>query len=127
MGHEDIVAILLTKNPVLNSKDNFGRTPLWWARRTGHLHIANLLEKYKEKGIIIREDNLPPTLILVPSDELIKICDVCVLGISNKDTYYHCRVCNNGDFDICEECFAMEARCLDQCHVLRKEINRESA
>ena len=25
-----------------------------------------------------------------------------------------------------KECFAMETRCLDQCHVLRKERNRES-
>ena len=128
MGHKDLLALLLTKSHALNVHDNFNRTPLWWARRTGHLYIADLLlEKYKEKGIIIQEDDLPPTLILVPSDEQVKICDVCVLGISKEDTYYHCRVCNSGDFDICMECFALAARCLDHSHVLIKEINRESA
>jgi ankyrin repeat protein len=128
MGHRDVVALLLTKSRGLIIKDNFGRTPLWWARRTGNLHIANLLLKeYKEKDIIIREDDVPPTLSLVPTDKQIKFCDVCVLDISDKDTYYYCRVCNSGDFDICGECFAMKARCLDQGHILIKEINRESA
>jgi hypothetical protein len=70
---------------------------------------------------------VPITTISVPRDTICKICDVCLLGISDKDTYYHCKVCHNGDFDICKECFAIEARCLDQSHILIKEINRESA
>ena len=62
MGHKYVVASLLTKNPALNSKDNFGRTPLWWARRT---EIADfLLQKYKEEGIIVQEDDLPTAKFL---------------------------------------------------------------
>ncbi|KAH8744168.1 ankyrin repeat-containing domain protein, partial [Hyaloscypha finlandica] len=126
MGHRDVVAFLLTKNPVLNSKDNFGRTPIWWAKRTGSSEIADLLlQKCKENGIIIQKDDFPITTISVPSDKICKNCDVCLLGVSDEDTYYHCRFCNSGDFNICEDCFARKARCLDQCHVLVKEINRE--
>lgn len=128
MGHRDIVALLLTKSRSLDAKDTFGRSPLWWARKTGHSSTADLLLKnYKENGINTLEGDLPPTLIMVSSDKQMKFCDVCVLDISNKDTYYHCLVCNNGNFDICEECFAMEARCLDQCHILVREINGKSA
>jgi ankyrin repeat protein len=50
MGHRDVLALLLTQSRSLNIKDIFGRTPLWWAKRTGHLEIANLFfEKYKKK------------------------------------------------------------------------------
>jgi hypothetical protein len=70
IGQEDVVVIISTKNAVLNFKDNFGRTR---ARRTGHCHIANLLEMYKEKGINIKEDDLRLTLILVPSNKRFKI------------------------------------------------------
>jgi hypothetical protein len=108
-GHADIVKLLLEKGADIAVASNDGRTPLCLASNSGHADIVKLLlEKYKEKGII-------------------KFCDVCDLGISNEDTYYHCQVCNNGDFDICEECFAIEARCLNQCHILKKERNRESA
>jgi hypothetical protein len=125
IGQEDVVVIISTKNAVLNAKDNFGRTR---ARRTKHYHIANLLlEMYKEKGINIQEDDLPLTLILVPSHKRFKICNFCVLGSSDKDTYYHYRVCNNRDFDICKEYFARAVCCLDYLHILIEEINNESA
>ena len=122
MGHRDVVTFLLSQSLSLTVKDNFGRTPLWWARRTGYPYIADLLlEKYKENGILIQEDDLPTTIISVPSDESSRCCDVCVLGISKEDTCYHCRVCNSGDFDICKGCFIMKAYCLDQSHILIKE------
>jgi ankyrin repeat protein len=127
MGHRDVLALLLTRSRSLSIKDNFGRIPLWWARRTGYPEIADfLLEKHKENNIPIQEDDFPTVTISAPFDKNKRICDVCILSVSAKDTYYHCKVCYNGDFDICEECFVMEARCLDQSHMLIKEINRES-
>lgn len=91
-GHTDVVTVLLTKSRGLNVKDNFGRTPLWWARRTGRPYIASLLlEKYKENGIIVQDD-LPITMISVFGDKDSGYCDVCVLSMSDKDTYYHCKV-----------------------------------
>ena len=128
IGHRDVLEVLLTRSHSLNVKDNFGRAPLWWARRAGHSYIADLLlEKYKENGITIQEDNLPTSMISAPYDEYSRYCDVCVLSISNKETYYHCNVCSNGDFDICKECFAMKAHCLDQSHTLIKEMIQERA
>jgi ankyrin repeat protein len=120
MGHKDVVMFLLTKNPDLNSKDNFGRTPLWWARMAGYPYIADLLlENSKANGIRIHEDDLPTTTITVPDNERSGYCDVCLLNISeNDDTYYTCRVCNDGNFWICKERFAIKAHCLDDSHTL---------
>jgi len=125
MGHKDVLALLLNQSHNWNAQNTFGQTPLWWARRNGYPEIADFLfEKCKEKGIIIQEDDLPA--MKIPSDNRIKICDVCEVGISDKDIYYHCTVCDSGDFDICEDCFVGEAHCLDQSHTLIKERNRES-
>ncbi|KAH8672582.1 hypothetical protein BGZ60DRAFT_405177 [Tricladium varicosporioides] len=119
MGHKDVVALLLTKSYAFNVKDRFGRTPLWWARRTGYSEIADLLlQKCKEKGIIVQEGDLPTAMTLVPSDNSSRWCDVCVLGISERDAFYYCGVCGHGNFDICKECFAMKAHCLNESHTL---------
>jgi ankyrin repeat protein len=119
MGHGDIVALLLNRSQGLNMKDNFGHSPLWWARKTGNLSAADLLiEKYKQNGIIVQEDDWPTTTISVLADENSGWCDVCVL---EKDTYYFCEVCSDGDFDMCKECFAMKAHCLDESHKLIRE------
>ncbi|CZR60693.1 uncharacterized protein PAC_10589 [Phialocephala subalpina] len=120
MGHKDVVAFLVTKGRNSNVKDTFGRTPLWWARRKGCPEIADLLETYKGNNITIREDELPISTVSVLYNQDFRCCDVCVLNISDRDTYYHCKVCCNGDFDICTECFAMKAHCLDESHVLVK-------
>ncbi|KAH8595478.1 hypothetical protein B0O99DRAFT_623006 [Bisporella sp. PMI_857] len=104
---------------------NFGQTPLWWARRTGHHEIADLLlEKYRENGMVVQKDDSPIRTISVSDNKSNRYCDVCMLRILDRDMYYHCRVCNSGDFDICEECVALKAHCLDQsAHTLIKEVN----
>jgi ankyrin repeat protein len=129
MGRGDAVALFLTKGHALTIGDNFGRTPLWWAKKNGYPEIADLLlKKSRENGIFIQEDDLPITTIPVLADETSRWCDVCILGILEKDTYYHCNVCNNGDFDICKECFAMKAQCLDESHtIIQKLFDRELA
>jgi hypothetical protein len=119
MGRGDVVALFLTKSRALTIGDNFGRTPLWWAKKNGYPEIADfLLKKYRENGIFIQEDGLPITTISVLADENARWCDVCTLGILGEDTYYHCSFCNRGDFDICKECFAMKAHCLDESHTI---------
>jgi ankyrin repeat protein len=119
MGRGDAVALFLTKGHALNIEDNFGRTPLWWAKKNGYPEIADLLlKKSRENGIFIQEDGLPTTAISVLADITSRWCDVCVLGILKEDVYYHCSICNGGDFDICKECFAMKAHCLDESHTI---------
>jgi hypothetical protein len=122
MGHRDVVALLLTRSRGFNVKDNLGRSPLWWARRYAHPEITELLlEKYRENSISGQEDDFPIATTSVLYDKNSRYCDVCVLGISDKDTYYYCGVCNGGDFDICEECSAIKAHCLDDSHTLVKK------
>jgi ankyrin repeat protein len=118
MGHRDIVALLLTRSLSFNVKDNLGRSPLWWARRSAHPEIADLLlEKYRENSMT-DQDDFPIATISVLSNEDSGYCDVCMLAISDKDTCYYCKVCSNGDFWICKECFAMKAHCLYKSHTL---------
>lgn len=52
-------------------------------------------------------------------------CDVCRSRIPDVDVYYHCRICSDGDFDICQECIAGGAFCHDQSHELIKETVKD--
>jgi len=47
-GHEAIVKLLLERDDVAaDSKDGYGRTPLWWAAGEGHEEVVKLLlERY---------------------------------------------------------------------------------
>jgi ankyrin repeat protein len=120
-GHRLVLELLLSQSQSLNIKDNFGRSPLWWARKTKHLSIANLLlEKYKQKGIVLHQDDLPTATTSLFAKKTYRLCDVCLLDVLETDAYYHCETCNNGDFDICEECFGEKAHCLDKAHMLIK-------
>ena len=43
-------------------------------------------------------------------------CDFCVK--SNLRIYYHCQICANGNFDLCEDCFDRHKSCKDKSHLL---------
>ncbi|KAF1816294.1 hypothetical protein P152DRAFT_470330 [Eremomyces bilateralis CBS 781.70] len=45
-GHEGIVKVLLEAKADVDSKDDDGRTPLWWAAVNGHERIVKLLESF---------------------------------------------------------------------------------
>ena len=47
-----------------------------------------------------------------------KVCDVCESYIRQEQSFHHCNICGDGDFDICEECHAAGKRCHDASHVL---------
>lgn len=32
-------------------------------------------------------------------------CDICHYPIPPSNTRYHCNICNNGDYDVCNECY----------------------
>ncbi|OCK78346.1 ankyrin [Lepidopterella palustris CBS 459.81] len=122
-GHVPVlVKLLLAIECVnVNSKDAFHRTPVWWARRNGYPRILDLLQKTAEqKGISICNIDLPAEAARVPNTLGLGYCDICILGIPLGQPYYHCGLCNSGDFDICLECFQIGAHCLDNSHVLAK-------
>jgi ankyrin repeat protein len=42
-GHEPVVKLLLEKNADIESKDDYGQTPLSWAARRGYEPVVKLL------------------------------------------------------------------------------------
>ena len=48
------------------------------------------------------------------------VCDTCSMDISPYDTFFHCVICHDGNFDICTECIGGGATCLDATHTLQK-------
>ncbi|KAK5562498.1 hypothetical protein LTR43_011895 [Exophiala xenobiotica] len=105
-GHEAVVKLLLANSATLSdSKDKFGRTPLSWAASRGNINAVKLiLKNYERHGIVVREKDVdigrPPA-----ADQESRIyCGICLWWIPNINSYHHCEICVNGDFDICEDC-----------------------
>jgi ankyrin repeat protein len=122
-GHVAVVKLLLAKDVVdPDFKDNFDRTPLSWAARRGNSTVVKLLlEKYEEKGIIIRDKDVNITTSSTADDHpSIITCDICMFRIPDVDIHYHCGICCDGDFDICQECIASGIFCFNKFHKLVK-------
>jgi hypothetical protein len=45
-------------------------------------------------------------------------CDIC--GRRTSEHFFHCSICESGDFDLCPQCFSQGVRCLDPDHFLRE-------
>jgi ankyrin repeat protein len=119
-GREEIVKLLLATNNVNpDSQDRFGRTPLWWARRNGnHCVEGALLDNAEKRGIVMSNHKLPVASCPAPINRSFASCSVCTLDIPEDIVYYECEVCNDGFFNICSECEAVGADCLDDSHVI---------
>ena len=120
-GHNIAVEILLAKVTVdLESRDYFNRTPLSWAAQKGHFSVVRLLrEKCKERGI---SEGLEVVTSLTSNEEGRIRCNICLSCIPNIMAHYHCRICTQGNFDLCQDCLAYGAFCFHQSHVLTKRI-----
>jgi hypothetical protein len=46
------------------------------------------------------------------------VCNRCDSQPLAQDRRYHCAICNNGDYDVCDRCFHAGATCLDPAHHL---------
>jgi ankyrin repeat protein len=124
LGLTMVVKLLCSTHTVRRSiADRYGRTPIWWASRKGHPTVVRLLSEILEvyeNGVGIRENG---RMMATPSEAVLEghvICDVCISEIPNASIHYHCGICTNGDFDMCQECVASGAACLDQSHNLVK-------
>jgi ankyrin repeat protein len=119
-GREESVTFLATKGYNIDVKDACGRTPLWWARRTGGVSIENrLVEIAVRRGISISADTMMAKGFSNLSTSSAKYCDVCTRSVPKGDRHCRCGICNGGNFDICSECLGLGARCLDDSHALR--------
>ncbi|KAB8337141.1 hypothetical protein FH972_021445 [Carpinus fangiana] len=45
----------------------------------------------------------PPTLTALPTATS---CNICSFSISPSQSHFHCPTCNNGDYDICNQCYS---------------------
>ncbi len=126
-GYKEMVEYLLAI-PGINAeiKDKFGRTPMWWATTMGQSHLMKLLGDIGRAKTLSHENNDPPLIgkpliSTIDNDEAKGWCDICLLFLFRTDVYT-CEVCSGGDFWICHDCFSMGARCLDDYHRLKIQI-----
>ena len=49
-------------------------------------------------------------------DNLLTSCDIC--GESTSEHYFHCKICNSADYDVCLDCFSQGAHCFERDHYL---------
>ncbi|CAH0056230.1 unnamed protein product [Clonostachys solani] len=123
-GHRSVVEHLLECEIALDMKDCFGRTALCWARRESHTEAAdNILQSTRLKGIV-EEDKceMAPNSSRRGTTEYgptYQACDVCTLP-TRQGMYWHCSLCNSGDFDICPECVDAGAHCFVTDHKLAR-------
>ncbi|EMF14738.1 uncharacterized protein SEPMUDRAFT_148366 [Sphaerulina musiva SO2202] len=54
------------------------------------------------------------------SDEYSVFCNVC--GVATPDTHYHCSICNDGDYDLCDKCVSDGKLCPGENHWLIKRF-----
>ncbi|KAI1735544.1 ankyrin repeat-containing domain protein [Xylaria scruposa] len=113
-GHSDLVARLLSFREIeINTKDNFGRTPLSWSTTPGIRKLfadsaANLgVPLHSADGV---------TYPYSPQDMGLGYCDVCTIFLRKETTYYYCKICNGGDFCVCQDCYTLGASCLGDSH-----------
>ncbi|KAH7116582.1 hypothetical protein B0J13DRAFT_571237 [Dactylonectria estremocensis] len=123
----EIVKVLLATGQVtLDSKDRFGRTSWWWARRCGNSDIEQaLLDCAEKRGIAVCDNDELIEASPISKDQTFRWCDVCTLSIPEDEVFYHCEVCNGGDFDICSECYKIGGRCLGDDHKLAQRKGKE--
>jgi hypothetical protein len=48
------------------------------------------------------------------------ICDICDAGIPDTDAHYHCNICTEDDFDICQTCVDEGMFCYSGSHALSR-------
>ena len=117
-GYTAIVeALLATRRVDPAAQDQRDRSPLWWAAVGGHHDSAALLREALEAAGL----DIPPLDHLAGVAEETgfgRWCDTCTWGIVRGEDYYHCGICRNNDFDVCEACYLLGERCLDPLHDL---------
>jgi hypothetical protein len=115
-GHTTTVQLLISRyNHDARVADKFGRTPRWIATKKGYDAVLALLPEE------CRLTNPGPTPSPDHSDGAgSRLCDVCTWRIRASDFHYHCHLCNDGNWDVCEDCRMRGAFCAEETHILVK-------
>ena len=85
--------------------------------------VQLLLEHAEARGIVVSNADAPIVQRRL-HESTSRRCDVCTLDIQEDSGYYNCGVCNDGDFDICRECYHAGGRCLMEEHVVVENCDR---
>lgn len=131
-GHRAVVEFLLNTPDIdLNVKDKYGRTALFEAQKRGYTKISYLLlSKVNGSGcvdpVITANEDLPDAKCSRSSRSIAcailkssqPYCDICQVQVLDNTRVYHCKICENGNFDICGFCRSCGASCLGDDHEL---------
>ncbi|KAJ5343212.1 uncharacterized protein N7506_003036 [Penicillium brevicompactum] len=107
----------------LDSEDRFGRSLLWWARISRSIEIEHLLLDAAEKiglSLCLPDGHaIAAYMKSVASSRFNAVCTVCTLILCSWSRGYHiCEICIDGKFSICQYCYDIGGRCLDDDHEL---------
>ena len=92
--------------------------PLNWTRApTTQIVFAQMHQALSQGSQVIEVSNLSDS---DDESEEASSCDVCNCFLSYAQ-YYHCSICYDDNFDICGDCRALGATCLDDSHELSEE------
>lgn len=115
-GRKKMIEQLLAIPDVdINSQDNFGRTPLWWAQKQGYIDIAERLHEYANSASL---NILAVDLPTGGPKTFDNCCKYCVVCLCSNECWLRCYHCAHRDFNICRECQRLGAHCLDKSHTL---------
>ena len=120
-GNRVVMRLLLNKRPNVTAKDKSGEIPLHTAAKKGRKMVAWLLLHYcEEHGIAIHDEDMAVAAKLLTDSKSGIICDHCDSFVPNSDPHYHCVICYNDDFDLCQKCVDDGFHCPDKDHRLLK-------
>lgn len=122
-GHLQSVLTLLKSDGVdREAQDEFSRTPLSDAVVRKRSDVVKALEKFSETGSQLAFESV----VEATSQLEVEVdCDICGVDILKGEAFYYCTICNGADFDICEVCYHLGARCLDSSHQMGLRHERE--
>ncbi|KAF3074397.1 Ankyrin-1 [Trichoderma lentiforme] len=112
-GHEQIVGQLLAciGEIPLDSRDAFGKTVFYWARKCNKIHVIDLLCQSSDNASQTTTDESD---VLehncMPFNSKVFWCDVCTRCIPIGIEFFECSDCK--DFVACLECITMGVKCL---------------
>ncbi|KKO98858.1 hypothetical protein THAR02_09045 [Trichoderma harzianum] len=112
-GHEQIVGQLLAcmGEIPLDSRDAFGKTVFYWARKCNNIHVIDLLcqssdnasQSTADESDVLEHNSMP-------FNSRVFWCDVCTRCIPIGIDFFECSDCK--DFVACLECITVGVKCL---------------
>ncbi|KAL7929902.1 ankyrin repeat-containing domain protein [Trichoderma chlorosporum] len=111
-GHEEVVGQLLAciGGMALDSKDAFGKSVFYWAQKSKHDGVIELLCPFNASQTTDEFDSAPENNCM-PFDRRAYWCDICTRCIPIGAEHFQCTECE--DFLACVECIGAGAKCIE--------------